>query len=406
MFFALLTVLNTFVALTATQSINMSLDNKSLHKDFSISCNDFTQAFHKELSITSEGNIVTSPFSIHMILSLLSHGAESETLDEMTVGLCHRNKDSIKEGYATLIALLNELTNVKLYIANAMYIQDGFELQTEFLAVGSDVYKSSISKLDFKHNIDAAEKINAWVKKATNDKISNLVSSDDFDEDMKLVMVNAIYFNGVWLHKFDPKNTEKKTFHVTKTESKFVSMMFSKRKYDYGELPTMGSRFIEIPYMNKDIVMTIILPTEKDGLLNLQNNFSWEVLANAERSHNEIELFLPKFKIEFTVDLENILRKLGLNTIFEDNANFSGISSIPLKVSKVLHKAVIEVHEEGTEAAAATAVQMRLRRMILMPEQFLVDRPFMFVIEYKPNKVPLFIGSVKDITVSPERDEL
>ncbi|XP_076183026.1 antichymotrypsin-2 isoform X2 [Ptiloglossa arizonensis] len=406
MSFTLFAVLSIFIVLTFAQSLNMASSNKNIYQNLSASCNDFAQAFYKELSVTSKENIVTSPLSIHMILSLLSHGAESETLSELTNGLCHRDKDSIKEEYMTLINRLNELKNVKLHLANTIYIQDGFELLTEFLAVGSNVYKSSISKLDFKHNIDAAEKINAWVKAATNNKISNLVTSDDFNEYIKLVLINAIYFNGNWLYKFNEKNTEKKAFHVTKNEQKFVPTMFNKSKYNYGKIPTLDSTFIEIPYMNEDIVMMIILPNKVDGLSNLQNNFSWEILANAERWNKDIELYLPRFKIEFTVDLKNILQKLGLSIMFEDNANFSHISSVPLKVSKVLHKAVIEVNESGTEAAAATAAVMRLRRMIEIPEQFLVNRPFMFAIEHKPNKIPLFIGNVKDIKVTSERDEL
>ncbi|XP_076242697.1 antichymotrypsin-2 isoform X3 [Calliopsis andreniformis] len=343
-----------------------------------------------------------------MILSLLSHGAESETLDELVSGLCHREKNAIKNHYASLIAALNELENVKLHIANAMYLQEGFKMLTEFSAVGTDMYQSMISTLNFKNNVHAAEQINTWIKETTNNKIDNLISSGDFDENTRLVLVNAIYFNGAWLNKFDTKNTQKKAFYVTKHEKRLIPTMFNKSKYDHGEIPSLRAKFIEIPYMNKDIVMIIILPNEVDGLSHIQTHFSWEILANTSKFETEIELYLPKFKIEFTVDLENILRKLGLNTMFEDKANFNRLSNVPLKVSKVLHKAMIEVNEEGTEAAAATAVHMRLRRMIDMPEQFVVDRPFMFIIKYEPNNIPLFIGSVKDIkhNVTFEKDEL
>ncbi|XP_076242696.1 antichymotrypsin-2 isoform X2 [Calliopsis andreniformis] len=379
-----------------------------VHTDLTASCNDFAKAFYKELCFTSDENIVSSPLSVHMILSLLSHGAESETLDELVSGLCHREKNAIKNHYASLIAALNELENVKLHIANAMYLQEGFKMLTEFSAVGTDMYQSMISTLNFKNNVHAAEQINTWIKETTNNKIDNLISSGDFDENTRLVLVNAIYFNGAWLNKFDTKNTQKKAFYVTKHEKRLIPTMFNKSKYDHGEIPSLRAKFIEIPYMNKDIVMIIILPNEVDGLSHIQTHFSWEILANTSKFETEIELYLPKFKIEFTVDLENILRKLGLNTMFEDKANFNRLSNVPLKVSKVLHKAMIEVNEEGTEAAAATAVHMRLRRMIDMPEQFVVDRPFMFIIKYEPNNIPLFIGSVKDIkhNVTFEKDEL
>lgn len=385
----------------------MSLNiERIVHKDLATSCNDFAKAFYKELSSVSKENIISSPLSVHMILSLLSHGAGSETLDDFISGLGHREQKIIKEQYASLITVLNGLENVKLYIANAMYIQEGLELLTEFSTIGTDMYRSKISNLNFKRNTDAAEKINTWIKEITNDKISNLVSSDDFDEGTKLVLINAIYFNGKWLNKFDAKNTQKKTFHATKNEKKLVPMMFNKCKYNYGEIPQLAAKYIELPYMNEDIVMIIILPNEVEGLSNLQNNFSWEILANVSQSNTDVELYLPKFKVEFTVDLKNVLCKLGLSKMFEDNADFSRISDVPLKVSKVLHKAMIEVSEEGTEAAAATAVHMRLRRMIDMPEQFVVDRPFMFTIQYKPNNVPLFIGSVKDIKATLGKDEL
>ncbi|XP_043520446.1 antichymotrypsin-2-like isoform X2 [Frieseomelitta varia] len=381
-----------------------SEDNISKH--LSASCNDFTKNLYKELSSDYRGNVVNSPLSIHMILSYLSHGAESTTLNELTKSLYHYDKDSIQEGYRSLITQLNELEDIKLYIANSIYIQDEFELLMEFLTIGREFYQSEISKIDFK-NIDAAEKINSWVKQKTNNKISNLVSSDDFDENIKLVLINAIYFNGSWLNTFNAKNTKDKIFHVTRDQTKLVPTMFNKSQYNYGNIPILQAKFIEIPYTNTDIVMIIILPNEIDGLLNLQTNFSWEILTNASRLHGEIELYLPKFKIEFTVDLKNILSKLGVSKMFSHDANFKRISSVPLMVNKILHKAVIEINEEGTEAAAATAVHLRLRRSMANElEQFLVDRPFMFVIEYKPKNVPLFIGSVQDIGVASQKDEL
>ncbi|XP_078043455.1 antichymotrypsin-2 [Augochlora pura] len=384
----------------------MAAESTNVCKNLSVSCTNFTKAFNAELSLTSEGNIVTSPISVHMILSLLSDGAKNETLNELSTALHHHDKASIKEGYTSLLTNLNELNNTKLHIANAIYIQEGFDLLEEFLTTGKTTYKSVISKLDFKHKKEAAEEINTWVGETTNHKISDLVSPDDFDEHMKLVLVNAIYFNGMWLHKFNVRQTEKRTFYVTKSKQKMVATMFNKSNYSHGKIPALDAKFIEIPYMNQDIVMTIILPNEVDGLLNLQNNFSWETLTKASRTNGDIELYLPKFKIEFMVDLEDILRKLGLNKMFQDNADFGYISSVPLKVGKCIHKAMIEVNEEGTEAAAATAVHIRLRRMIDMPEQFLVNRPFMFIIEHKAYNIPLFIGSVKDLESVSEKDEL
>ncbi|XP_031829793.2 leukocyte elastase inhibitor isoform X1 [Nomia melanderi] len=400
-------VLTTFFTIVLTQSLNMAAESTKVHQNLSASCAAFSKVFYKELYVTSEENIVSSPLSIHMILSLLSHGAKSETLNALSTSLYHHDKNMIKEGYADLVTVLNELKNITLHVANAIYIQEEFELLPEFLEIGTNTYKSVISKLDFKHKKEeAADEINKWVEQITHHKISGLVSSDDFDEFSKLVLVNAIYFSGMWLKKFDVDQTQKKIFHTARGEKKMVTTMFKKSRYNYGEIPLLDAKFIEIPYMNEDIVMTVLVPNEVDGLTNLQNKFSWEVLANASRKNADISLYLPRFEIEFTVDLDDILRKLGLENIFEDEADFGDISNIPLKVSKVVHKAVIKVSEEGTEAAAATAVHMRLKRSFQRAEQFLVDRPFMFIIEHKPNNIPLFIGNVKDLESESKRDEL
>lgn len=377
------------------------------YKHLSASCNEFTRNLYRQLSSTSaSGNIVSSPLSIHMILSYLSHGAESTTLEEFTKSLYLYDRESIKEAYRTLITQLNELGNIKLHLANAMYIRHDFDLFTEFLTIGKEVYQSEIAKIDFRRNMDAAAKINAWVKEKTNNKIPALVSPADFDENTCMVLVNAIYFNGSWLQAFDKKNTKDRTFHVTAKQQKLVPTMYRKSSYAHGSIPTLKAKFIEIPYMNTDVSMIILLPDDVEGLANLQNKYTREALENVTVSTSEIELYLPKFTIEFQMDLRNILRKLELSSIFEPSANFRRISTVPLLVSKVLHKAVIEVTEEGTEAAAATTVHIRLRRMIDEPEKFVVDRPFMFIIEYKPSKTSLFVGSIRDIGASPRKEEL
>lgn len=153
---------------------------------------------------------------------------------------------------------------------------------------------------------------------------------DNFNENTKLILINAIYFNGTWLNTFNVRDTKDRIFHVLKNQTKLIPTMYSKSKYIHGEMPILQAKFIEIPYkvlcilncyiyqklkeknilQNPDVVMIIILPNQIDGLLNLQTNFSFEMLANTTRSNNDIELYLPKFKIEFTVDLKNVLNKV------------------------------------------------------------------------------------------------
>lgn len=400
-------IVSTFIATTSSQNMSLNEQQSALAcGNVSASCSRFTNQLYKSISAATADNILTSPLSIHLILSLLSNGASGSTLNELISVLYHDDMFSLIGEFKDLMSHLNGIKNIDLSMANAAYVQDGFELMTDFSMLYTIVFESEITRLDFKHNVHAAETINTWIQQTTNNKISDIVTSDDFDEDTKLVLVNAIYFKSKWLQPFNEQLTQKRKFYISKTDTSLVSTMFRKSTYDHGEIPEWHIRFIEIPYLNQDITMIILLPNEDAELQTLEKNFNWETLDKTPRSNDEIELYLPRFKFEITMDLEDILRKIGLNSMFEDNANFQNLSSTPLKVNKVLQKVFIQVDEEGSEAAAATVVQLRLRRMINILEEFKVDRPFMFAIKHKPSKLPLFLGSVRKIEDYHERDEL
>ncbi|EZA59235.1 antichymotrypsin-2 isoform X2 [Ooceraea biroi] len=388
---------------------NMSSSEQQIDlRNLSTACNDFTISLYKHLATSSGNNIVTSPLSLHLLLSLLSNGAGGSTLNELQAALRHDDRVSLNDEFKALISSLNNLESVDLHMANAVYVQDGFQLIADFLSLCTNIFQSSISRVDFKDSVQAAKSVNSWVQERTNNKISDAISSDDIDEDTRLVLVNAIYFKSKWQHTFDEEHTTKREFHVSKTEINLVPTMFKKSKYTHGEIPAWNTKYIEIPYMNQDIVMIILLPDREIELQTLESNFNWNTLADAPKSAEQVELYLPKFKFEITIDLETVLRKIGLNSMFGDCANFTRLSEIPLKVSRVLQKVFVEVNEEGSEAAAATVATIRLRRAAFLPEiiKFVVDRPFMFAIEYKPSRMPLFLGSVRNIESSQERDEL
>ncbi|XP_018339989.1 PREDICTED: antichymotrypsin-2-like isoform X1 [Trachymyrmex septentrionalis] len=385
---------------------DMSGEQQNDIKTLSTACNNFMIPLYKSLTTNIDSNVIISPLSLHMILSLLSNGAGGSTLNELKSVLHYDNIVSANDKFKTLIFLLKGIENIELHIANKIYVQDGFDLMAEFLAICTNIFQSSISRLNFKNNELAVETINSWVQKATNNKILDIISSSDIDEDTRIMLINAIYFKSKWLHKFDEMNTIKRKFYISKTETNLVPTMFKTSKYAYGKISIWDTTFIEIPYLNQDIVMIILLPDREIELQVLENNFNWKTLADEPRSTDEIALYLPKFKFEITIDLKDTLRKIGLNTIFEDDADFTQLSNIPLKVSHALQKIFIEINEEGSEAAAATVVGMRLKRMATLPMEFMVDRPFMFAIEHKPSRVPLFLGSVRKIEFLQERDEL
>ncbi|XP_011644242.1 antichymotrypsin-2-like isoform X2 [Pogonomyrmex barbatus] len=392
-------------ALTESYRNMLSSKEQNASNVLSVACNNFTIPLFKSLSIGTGNNVVISPLNLHMILSLLSNGAGGFTLKELK-SVLHHDTVSLNDEFKTLILLLNNMGDLELRIANKVYIQDGFDLMADFLSTCTNIFQCSIARLDFKDNIYAAKMINIWIQETTNNKISNVISSDDIGEDTRIMLINAIYFKSKWLHTFDERNTAKRTFHVSKTETNLVPTMFKKSKYAYGKISTWHTTFIEIPYLNQDIAMIILLPDREIELQVLENNFNWNTLVDAPRSTEMISLYLPKFKFEITTNLKDTLCKIGLNTMFKDDADFRRLSNVPLKVSHALQKMFIEVNEEGSEAAAATVVGIRLKRMIISPMEFVVDRPFLFVIEHKPSRVPLFLGSVRKIEFSQERDEL
>lgn len=385
---------------------NTSSSNESNTFDkISTACNDFTNSLYMPLSAYTDKNIIISPLSLHVLLSLLSNGAGGSTLDELRSTLGYSDKEFLNDEFKALIILLNDMRNVTLHVANAAYIQKEVDLTGDFLSTCMNIFQSLISKIDFEDKIHAAETINTWVQVATHNKISNIISPDDISVDTKFVLLNAVHFKSRWLKSFNEENTQQRKFYVSRTETYFVPTMFTKATYFYGEIPLWNTQFIEIPYLNEDIVMVILLPDREMELQFLEKKFNWQTLVNRHRFFDDFELYLPKFKFEITINLKDILKKIGLNMMFKDDCDFRHISKFPLKVSNVLQKIFIEVNEQGTEAAIVTAVKMKTKRMAISPMEFIVDRPFMFAIEHKPTKLPLFLGSVRKLD-SLVKDEL
>ncbi|KAF7994109.1 hypothetical protein HCN44_011378 [Aphidius gifuensis] len=362
------------------------------------SCRVFSSNLFKGTTEVYENskNIILSPLSVHVTLSYLCHGARENTANEMMMGLSINTNDwsqyEMHIGYRNLLASINETSKADLIIANSVFCHESVKLKSLFSSLGTDYYNFEIKNINFDNNIESVGYINDWIIKKTNNKINDVIKSDT-----KLILVNAIYFKGTWQHPFDPDKTSDRDFYITKLSSIKVPMMTNKQRYAYGKLPQYKSKFIELPYTIEDLSMMIILPDDIDGLSLIEKNFDWNLVVDAEIGRGDVILHLPKFKIQCTTNLKEILQNIGFKNMFENAADFSGISETPLKVSKVIQKAFIEVNEEGSEAAAATVVKMRLKRSLEEPEEFNVNRPFMIAIRHKPSNIPLFIGRVCDI---------
>lgn len=360
--------------------------------------NEFALQLYKQVISNEKKNVVISPFSISTCLSLAAMGAGGLTAEEMLTVLKYdpAQKLSVAEHYGNVMSNLDG--NRSLKIANKMYIMENYSVKSTFHDIAKKSFYSEAESLNFQDNAAAAKKINTWVEQKTNDKIKDLISPDSLDDYTRLVLVNAIHFKGTWTHQFNPESTRPMPFWISATESVDVPMMNTKKHFKHGVFDDLGLAALELTYGDSDVSMLILLPHERDGLAKLEENIqNIDIPDMLTKMHSqEVEVFLPKFKIEFDLDLKDTLEKLGMGTMFSDSADFSELleQNEPLKVSKVVHKAFIEVNEEGAEAAAATGMIMMMRCMIIHP-YFTVDHPFLYFL--KQNEQIMFVGRMNQV---------
>ena len=274
---------------------------------------------------------------------------------------------------------MNELDDkVELNISNSLWVREGAEIKEDFLTANKDSFKASVTPLDF-NKANAPDQINQWVSEATNKKIDKIINSP-LPSDTIMYLINAIYFKGDWAEQFDSKNTAKAQFRAGNGSNNEVMMMSRTGKVEYGK----GGDFqaVRLPYGKGKAAMYCILP-EKDQTINdfiaTLDTGRWKGIKESITERNEVNLQLPRFKLEYGIkNLNDSVTALGMGEAFTDKADFSGIGD-NVCISRVLHKAVIEVNEEGSEAAAATAVEIR-PTSVAEPLTFIADRPFLFVI--------------------------
>jgi serpin B len=289
----------------------------------------------------------------------------------------------------------------ELTIANRLWGQSGFPLRQEFLDITGEHYGAELGLVDFEHATEAArQSINQWVEQQTHQRIQDLIPDGSLSRDTRLVLTNAIYFLGDWEQKFNSLHTRNDQFTISPTEQMDVLMMNQEEDFRYAELPQ--AQVLELPYVGDDVSMLLMLPTDADGLDGLEDWLSAESLGAAMDSlqTERVRISLPKFTMTAEFDLNESLQDLGMQTAFTDFAYFSGISDVPLLISKVRHKSFLHVDEEGTEAAAATSVEIGLTSVPPEPVIFRADHPFLLALRDNRTESLLFLGRV----VRPETD--
>ena len=343
-------------------------------------------------------NVFVSPTSVSMSLSMALNGAVGETANEMLLALRANaySTAGINDYNQTLReALLETDPSTKLAIANSIWYREGFPVKRGFLDLNRTHYDAETNELDFSKP-DAPTKINDWCARNTGDKIKSIV--EQIPDEAMLYLINAVYFKGVWASKFDPELTRKETFHPADGATRQVDMMRQTSNFNYSTDENVAR--IELPYGNKAFTMILMLPHEGktiDNALNSLTNESLRGMLDNAQSFN-VRLLLPRFKLECKYALEEkTLPAMGMKTPFSPvTADFGGISDVRLHISGVIHKTFVELNEEGTEAAAVTATEVGVTSVGPQAIDFLVDRPFLFVIMERSTGAILFTGKIEN----------
>ncbi|XP_011839928.1 PREDICTED: leukocyte elastase inhibitor isoform X1 [Mandrillus leucophaeus] len=349
------------------------------------------------------GNIFISPFSISSALAMVFLGTRGNTAAQLSKTFHFNTVEEIHSRFQSLNAEINKPgASYILKLANRLYGEKTYNFLPEFLASTQKTYGADLASVDFQHATEEARKtINQWVKAQTEGKIPELLASGTVDDMTKLVLVNAIYFKGNWQDKFMKEATTNAPFRLNKKDTKTVKMMYQKKKFAYGYIEDLKCRVLELPYQGKELSMVILLPDdiedESTGLKKIEEQLTLEKLHEWTKPENldfiEVNVSLPRFKLEESYTLNSDLARLGVQDLFDSSkADLSGMSGArDIFISKIVHKSFVEVNEEGTEAAAATAGVATF--CMLMPEEyFTADHPFLFFIRHNSSRSVLFLG--------------
>lgn len=365
------------------------------------SSNSFGFEVLKELSNTQ--NALISPISISILMSLLYSGARYQTALEIQKVMQY--PPSVREGIKELLNSIKPIEGVKantksydLEMATAMLVDKEFNIRQSFKDDSRNFYDAAVENVSF--DVDPEDiilSVNGWVALRTHKKITKVLE-ESLDPLTKLFLMNAVYFKGTWKTKFDQRFTMPDTFYNDGLIPKTVPMMRQKRKLRYGFDTKLQAHALEIPYDGDDIKMLLLLPEKRDGLSDMENLISNELLGEITSHLREVivQVTLPRFSLEEDYDLISILKKMGIHSLFNSDASdLSGISPKQgLYVTKAIHKSAIEVNEEGSEAASVTGVSAGVRTGGPLGPVFNADHPFLFFIHDSRLDLILFIGRV------------
>ncbi len=344
------------------------------------------------------GNIFISPYGASTVLQMACNGAGGQTKSEIrqVLGTANLHPDEINRANRQLTQSLTAAgTNVVLTIANAAWCRTGPTIKPDFIAANQQSLQATVSPMDF-NDPRSVGIMNAWAAEKTHGRI-NSIADGLIGPLTELFLANAVYFKGKWLEPFDPKATRDRSFNLPGGIQRKVPMMEESRKFFYRR----GTRYqaVRLPYQGWSIAMYVFLPdngSSPEALLAIMNGDTWQRTTRPGFNDQQGTLVLPKLTMSYAVELKQPLHALGMRSAFA-KADFSGISDVPLSISAVRQRTFVEVNEEGTEAAAVTAANIKSSGPEISPPKpfrMVVDRPFLFIIEDMQTGTILFMGLI------------
>ncbi|MEE9461258.1 MAG: serpin family protein [Bacteroidales bacterium] len=361
--------------------------------------NLFAVDLFKQIQSKSE-NLIFSPYSIGTVLAMIYSGSGGKTAAEMSEVLyfpAQELLDPVESGMRESMQATDTMEGTDFRLANAIWAQEDFSFLPDYLARVEKYYDAPLSLMDFvetSNREESRKKINHWVEEKTNNRIQDLIQPGILDASTRLVLTNAIYFNGGWMFPFDTAATFPSLFHTSKQESIKTDFMHQTRSYPYYEDEEIQA--ISLPYKNNRMALMVILPKSIEGwrLISQVINYERINLVISGMGTREVQLALPKFRSELQINLRQELTSMGMGTAFSRHADLSGMTGEEnLYVDEVIHKAFIEVNEMGTEAAAATAAIIGLKSSLRDdPVRFNADHPFVFFLFDRQTGCIIFTG--------------
>lgn len=358
----------------------------------------FASKLHPKLG-TSQENSFYSPHSLLSALGMCAAGAREETLEALT-DLLGVPTDPVEQKayFRSLVAEASVSGKpYELTTANALWSQANLSFVPDFAETVRKDYGGSFNEVDYEHDPEAAVvKINSWCNEVTRGKIPEIIQRDFINEDTLLILTNAIYFLGKWKKQFDKKSTADENFRSASGKTNKVPMMHQSGDATYGE--TKGFQALNLPYEGDDLSMLILLPEGPTDQIDNDLESAYSEAVASLHYEEKVNVSLPRFELNTDYKIGETLKSLGAGVAFSDSADFSGITTDDaLKISEVVHKAFVKCDEEGTEAAAATAVGMMRCTSVRMPAPpkiFRADHPFVFFIHNTKTNTVLFCGRI------------